>query len=47
MGKDFKDPMTTAAAIDKLVHHIVILELLMLSYRLEESRNDKKRAESN
>ena len=23
----FKDPMTTAAAIDRLVHHSVILEL--------------------
>ena len=23
----FKDPMTTAAAIDRLVHHCVILEL--------------------
>jgi len=34
----FKDPMTTAAAIDRLVHHSVILELNLLSYRLEESK---------
>lgn len=40
--KIFKDPMTTAAAIDRLVHHSVILELIMPSYRLEESRNGKK-----
>jgi DNA replication protein DnaC len=31
----FKDPMTTAAAIDRLVHHSVILELNVPSYRLE------------
>ena len=31
----FKDPMTTAAAIDRLVHHSVILELNIESYRLE------------
>lgn len=33
----FKDPMTTAAAIDRLVHHSVILELNLPSYRLETS----------
>jgi len=38
----FKDPMTTAAAIDRLVHHSVILELNLSSYRLEESKNGKK-----
>ena len=38
----FKDPMTTAAAIDRLVHHSVILELNIPSYRLEESK--KRRA---
>ena len=38
----FKYPMTTAAAIDRLVHHSVILELNLSSYRLEESRNEKK-----
>ena len=35
--KIFKDPMTTAAAIDRLVHHSVILELNLASYRLESS----------
>lgn len=34
----FKDPMTTAAAIDRLVHHSVILELNIDSYRLEEAK---------
>lgn len=34
----FKDPMTTAAAIDRLVHHSIILELNLLSYRLEQSK---------
>jgi DNA replication protein DnaC len=34
----FKDPMTTAAAIDRLVHHSVILELNLPSYRLEEAK---------
>ena len=34
----FKDPMTTAAAIDRLVHHSVILELNIASYRLAASK---------
>jgi DNA replication protein DnaC len=34
----FKDPMTTAAAIDRLVHHSVILELNVPSYRLEQAQ---------
>ncbi len=38
----FKDPMTTAAAIDRLVHHSIILELNLPSYRLEHSRKNKK-----
>ena len=38
----FKDAMTTAAAIDRLVHHSVILELNLSSYRLAESKNGKK-----
>jgi DNA replication protein DnaC len=37
----FKDPMTTAAAIDRLVHHSVILELNLSSYRLEHSKSKK------
>jgi DNA replication protein DnaC len=39
----FKDPMTTAAAIDRLVHHSVILELNLPSYRLESSKEKKRR----
>jgi hypothetical protein len=38
----FKDPTTTAAAIDRLVHHSVIIELNLESYRLEESRKQRK-----
>ena len=38
----FKDPMTTAAAIDRLVHHSVILELNLASYRLEASKKGKE-----
>jgi DNA replication protein DnaC len=40
----FKDPMTTAAAIDRLVHHSVILELNVSSYRLETAQTSKKAA---
>lgn len=35
----FKDPMTTAAAIDRLVHHSVILELNLPSYRMEHAHS--------
>lgn len=38
----FKDPMTTAAAIDRLVHHSVIIELNVPSYRLETAKNTRK-----
>lgn len=34
----FKDPMITAAAIDRLVHHSIILEINICSYRLEQSK---------
>lgn len=34
----FKDPMTTAAAIDRVVHHSVILELNVSSYRVKEAK---------
>ena len=34
----FKDPMTTAAAIDRVVHHSVIVELTNGSIREEEAR---------
>jgi DNA replication protein DnaC len=36
--KIFKDSMTTAAAIDRLVHHCVILELTGQSYRNQEAQ---------
>lgn len=39
--KIFKDPMTTAAAIDRLVHHSMILELNLSSYRLEQAKKEK------
>jgi DNA replication protein DnaC len=38
----FKDPMTTAAAIDRLVHHSVILELNLPSFRLEHSKENQE-----
>jgi len=37
----FKDPMVTAAAIDRLVHHSVILELNIGSYRMEAAKKKK------
>jgi len=37
----FKDPMTTAAAIDRLVHHCVILELNLPSYRIEHAQRTR------
>jgi DNA replication protein DnaC len=36
----FKDPMTTVAAIDRLVHHSVIVELNIPSYRMEEAKKN-------
>ncbi len=42
-GKIFKDPMTTAAAIDRLVHHSVILELSNESYRANAAKERQKR----
>ena len=42
----FKDPMTTAAAIDRLVHHSVILELNLPSYRVEQAKKSKAAAAS-
>jgi len=34
----FKDPMTTAAAIDRLVHHSVIIEMTGTSVRADEAQ---------
>ncbi len=45
--KIFKDPMTTAAAIDRLVHHSIILELNVPSYRLEQSKKKKGQLAAN
>ncbi len=36
----FKDPMTTAAAIDRIVHHSTILELNVESYRMEQAQKE-------
>ena len=44
--KIFKDPMTTAAAIDRLVHHSVILELNIPSYRLEHAQSHQRSTDS-
>jgi len=41
--KIFKDPMTTAAAIDRLVHHAVILELDGDSYRAKNAKERKQK----
>jgi DNA replication protein DnaC len=38
----FKDPMTTAAAIDRLVHHCIILELNIPSYRMEQAKKNRE-----
>jgi DNA replication protein DnaC len=37
----FKDPMTTAAAVDRLVHHSIILEMNLPSYRMEAAKIKK------
>lgn len=37
----FKDPIITAAAIDRLVHHCVILELNIPSYRVAQAKKRK------
>ncbi len=39
----FKNPMTTAAAIDRLVHHSVILELDVASYRAQDAQKGEGR----
>ena len=40
--KIFKDPMTTAAAIDRVVHHATIIELTGPSYRADEAQERNK-----
>jgi len=39
--KIFKNPMMTAAAIDRLVHHSIILELNLPSYRMAQAKLSK------
>lgn len=41
----FKDPMTTLAAIDRLVHHAIVIELEGPSVRAEEAAGRKARCE--
>jgi len=36
----FKDQMMTAAAVDRIVHHSVIMELNITSYRMESARKN-------
>ena len=43
--KIFQDPMTTACAIDRIVHHAVILELSGPSYRAEAAKQRSHKAE--
>ena len=43
--KVFQDPMTTACAIDRLVHHAVILELSGPSYRAQAAKQRTDRPE--
>jgi DNA replication protein DnaC len=43
--KIFKDPVTTAAAIDRLVHHSIILELDGGSYRMEHAKSKKQKGD--
>ena len=41
--KIFKDPMTTATAIDRLVHHSTILELSGIdSYRTTQAKKNQR-----
>lgn len=43
----FMDPMVTAAAIDRLVHHSVIIEMNLPSYRMataKQKRHDKEKS---
>jgi DNA replication protein DnaC len=37
----FKDPMTTAAAIDRLVHHSVIVEMNVPSFRADSAKRSR------
>jgi len=41
--KIFKNPMTTAAAIDRLVHHSIIIEMTNTSFRANHAKNKRKK----
>ena len=41
--KIFKDPVTATAAIDRLVHHSIIIELNLPSYRVEEAKKRRNK----
>lgn len=43
--KVFKDEMTTMAAVDRLVHHAIVLELNGESYRAESARLKNKKGQ--
>lgn len=45
--KIFKDPMTTAAAIDRLIHHATILELTGESYRAKSAKRQNRKGGKN
>lgn len=44
--KIFQDPMTTACAIDRIVHHAVILELSGSSYRADAAKRRSSNTET-
>jgi len=41
-GQVFQNPMATAAAIDRVVHHSIILEFDVSSYRTDEARGKQQ-----
>ena len=43
----FKDPMMTAAAIDRIVHHSIIMELNIDSYRMKMAKKRRSGKEVN
>ena len=45
--KVFANPMATAAALDRIVHHSVILEFDVPSYRTNQDRNLQMEYDSN
>jgi DNA replication protein DnaC len=41
--KIFKDPVMTAAAVDRIVHHSTIMELNIPSYRMNQAKDNKSK----